>query len=159
MTGQEFSERYLPLGEGLFRVAYALLGAEADAEDALQDLYVKLWNDRDTLDHVHNPRAYSITLLRNLCLDRLRAKRRSAARPLEADVAAEGSADARTLEREQRARLVRAIEALPASQRTVVELRLLQGLSYEEIAEKTALSPLSLRVLLARARKTIKSQL
>ena len=74
MTGQEFSERYLPLGEGLFRVAYALLGAEADAEDALQDLYVKLWNDRDTLDHVHNPRAYSITLLRNLCLDRLRAK-------------------------------------------------------------------------------------
>ena len=52
-----------------------------------------------------------------------------------------------------------AIEGLPKNQRAVVEMRLLQGLSYEEIAEETSLSPLSLRVLLARARKTIKSQL
>ena len=159
MTGQEFSELYLPLGEGLYRVAHALLADAADAEDALQDLYVKLWDSRDTLDHVHNPRAYAITLLRNLCLDRLRAKSRSAAQPLDAEPAADGSADEKTLGREQRARLVDAIESLPKNQRTVVEMRLLQGLSYEEIAAETSLSPLSLRVLLARARKTIKSQL
>ena len=159
MTGQEFSTLYLPLGDGLYRVAYGLLASEADAEDALQDLYVKLWDNRDTLDHVHNPRAYCITLLRNLCLDRLRARSRAATQPLAAEAAADESADARALGREQRARLVGAIEGLPKNQRAVVEMRLLQGLSYEEIAAETSLSPLSLRVLLARARKTIKSQL
>lgn len=159
MTGQEFSTLYLPLGEGLYRVAYGLLASEADAEDALQDLFVKLWDRRDTLDYVHNPRAYCITMLRNLCLDRLRARSRAAEEPLETEAAAEDSADARTLDREQRARLVRAVEGLPKNQRAVVEMRLLQGLTYEEIAAETSLSPLSLRVLLARARKTIKSQL
>ena len=73
MTAGEFKEKYLPLGEPLYRVAFYMLESGADAEDAVQDLFVRLWSSRDSLDSVRNPKAYCITMLRNICIDRMRA--------------------------------------------------------------------------------------
>lgn len=159
MTVQDFRETYLPLSEGLYRVAYGLLESRPDAEDAVQDLYIKLWGMRESLDAVHNPRAYSITLLRNLCIDRIR---RSAGQPapLDADPVSpvSGPEESLTL-RERIGRVRKALLELPENQRKVLEMRTLQNLSYDQIAAQTGLSPLSLRVLLSRARKTIKQMI
>ena len=71
MTHDEFKARYLPLSEGLFRIAFHYLEDSSDAQDTVQDLYIKLWNSKDKLDTVLNPQAYAYTLLRNLCIDSL----------------------------------------------------------------------------------------
>ena len=49
MDAREFKQRYMPHHQVLYRVAYHLTGNEQDAEDLLQDLYLKLWQKRDDL--------------------------------------------------------------------------------------------------------------
>lgn len=159
MTARQFSDIYTPLSDSLYRVAYYLLESQADAEDAVQDLYIKLWNSRDTLDAVHNPGAYCITLMRNLCIDRIRKASRRVTAELKGDVSADECADDSLIYKEQLGRIREAMEKLPKSQRTVLEMKTMQGLSYEEIQEKTGLGYTSLRVLLSNARKAIKRQL
>ncbi|MDO5321204.1 MAG: RNA polymerase sigma factor [Bacteroidia bacterium] len=159
MTARQFSDIYTPLSDNLYRVAYYLLESQADAEDAVQDLYIKLWNSRDTLDAVRNPGAYCITLMKNLCIDRIRKTSRRVTAELKDDVSADGSADDTVIYKEQLERVRKAMERLPRSQRTVLEMKTMQGLSYEEIQEKTGLGYTSLRVLLSNARKAIKRQL
>lgn len=159
MTARQFSDIYTPLSDSLYRVAYYLLESQDDAEDAVQDLYVKLWNSRDTLDAVHNPGAYCITLMRNLCIDRIRKASRRPNAELKDDVSTDECADDSLIYKEQLDRIRKAMEKLPKSQRTVLEMKTMQGLSYEEIQEKTGLGYTSLRVLLSNARKAIKRQL
>ena len=72
MTEARFHTVWIPLQERFYRVAYYLLEDRADALDAVQDLYVKLWKMRDSLDLVRNPGAYGALLVRNLCIDRIR---------------------------------------------------------------------------------------
>lgn len=159
MTAQQFNSEYLPLSDNLYRVAYYLLESQADAEDAVQDLYIKLWNSRDTLDAVHNPGAYCITLMRNLCIDRIRKATRHGSAELQDNFQSDASADDSILYKEQADRVRKAMDRLPKSQKLVLEMKTMQGLSYEEIQEKTGLSYTSLRVLLSNARKAIKRQL
>ena len=76
MEYRDFCETFMPLSDDLYKVAYCLLESESDAMDALQDLFLKLWEKRDSLDGIKNPKGYCITLLKNLCLDRLRTSER-----------------------------------------------------------------------------------
>ena len=73
MDVEVFKRRFLPFHPKLYRVAYALVGDRADAEDLLQEAYARLWDRRDELEDVRNPEAFAVTLLRNLCLDFLRS--------------------------------------------------------------------------------------
>mgnify|MGYP002623187306 CR=1 FL=1 len=75
MTEAGFHTVWVPLQDRFYRVAFYLLENRADALDAVQDLYVKLWKMRDSLDLVRNPGAYGTLLLRNLCIDRIRRAR------------------------------------------------------------------------------------
>jgi RNA polymerase sigma-70 factor (ECF subfamily) len=72
MTEKEFHTHYLALSDVLYRIAYYILESEDEAEDAVQETFVKLWKGRSSLDSVNNPKSYSIAILRNLCLDRIR---------------------------------------------------------------------------------------
>ena len=72
MTETRFHQEYLPLAQTLYRIAYYILESETEAEDALQEVYAKLWEARDGLDGVNSPKAYAIRMLKNLCLDRIR---------------------------------------------------------------------------------------
>lgn len=81
MTRQEFIKDYLPLSEALFRVAYYILEDSGDAEDAVQDLFMKIWTS-ELPGTVGNPKAYCITMMRNLCIDRIRRERNIRREPL-----------------------------------------------------------------------------
>lgn len=154
MTYEEFCSTWIPLGESLLPAAAGILGSLDDAEDVLQDLYVKLWRQRDTLDSVHNPSGYAMRVLKNMCVDFLRAKRPDV--PLPEELEGFGSPDSRMEERERIRCLASDILKLPRTQRQVLEMRTMQGLSYEEISRETGISQLSLRVLLSKARKTLR---
>lgn len=154
MTYEEFCSNWIPLGNSLLGTAAGILGSQEDAEDALQDLFVKLWQQRDTLDSVHNPPGYAKRVLKNLCIDRIRSTKPGV--PLPPELEGFESGDSRIESREQIRLMAEAVRKLPESQRKVLEMRILQDLSYEEISQKTGMSQLTLRVLLSRARKTLR---
>ena len=159
MTYQQFCDIYLPLTEGLYRVAYYLLESEQDAKDAVQDLFIKLWDSRETLDNVHNPMGYSIRLLKNQCIDSLRKKSRLARADLTDEIASDDTADGPQAAREQTERLMRAVRKLPEKQRKVLELKMLHGMSNDQISQETGMSNLAVRVMISRARAKLKEAL
>ena len=154
MTDARFHTVWIPLQDRFYRVAYYLLEDRADALDAVQDLYMKLWRMRESLDLVRNPGAYGALLMRNLCIDRIR--RLAPAGELPEDLPGQEPPDEALEAQETLGILMQAMERLPDSQRNLAKLHLLQGLSYDEIAAQTGLSPLCIRVQVSLARKKLK---
>ena len=154
MTDARFHTVWIPLQDRFYRVAYYLLEDRADALDAVQDLYVKLWRMRESLDLVRNPGSYGALLMRILCIDRIR--RLAPAGELPDDFPGQDPPDEALEAQETLDILMRAMERLPDSQRNLAKLHLLQGLSYDEIAAQTGLSPLNIRVQVSLARKKLK---
>lgn len=155
MTPEEFIDLYLQLEEGLYRVAFRLLDSQAEAEDAVQDLFIKIWSRIDSLERVSYPQAWCLTLMRNHCIDRLRAKAGQQTVPVEENLPAEE-------ELERSARMKRAWEAvlaLPPRSRELLRLRLVEDLSYEEISRQTGLSQNALRVAFHRLKNHLKKKI
>lgn len=159
MTEKEFHSQYLSLAEACYRVAFYILESEAEAEDAVQELFLKLWRKRDGLDGIQNPKAYAMTLLRNLCLDRIRQVQKFTDEEITEEAAGSYDGDASMDQKEKLDKVLAAVKSLPDKQRKVLILRTIKGLSYEEIAEKTGINYLALRVLLSRARQSLRQVL
>lgn len=156
MTGRDFSATYIPLKENFYRVAYYLLEDSQDAEDVVQDLYIKLWNSLDSLDAVRNPRAYGITILHNLCIDRIRRSEKMKGGEIKDAVSDAEEIDSALAAKENFERVTRAVSTLPDRQREVLLMKAVYDLSYEEIQERTGMSYVLLRVLLSQARSKLK---
>ena len=171
-----FKQRFLPFHPKLYRIAYALLDNKADAEDILQDAYCKLWNKRDELGDIQNPEAFSITLVKNLCLDTDAARMGQYVKDFSIFMMAyfvdnydEGYAVTQTEtfknwekeleEKEDIRHIQELIEQLPENQRQVIRLRGIEDCSYEDIEQITGLSSSNIRTLLSRARKLIREKL
>lgn len=156
MSTEEFTELYLPLREALYRVAFFILESEDDAMDAVQDLYLKLLSSPDALETVRNPKAYCITLMRNICLDRVRkASRRPETEVMEA-VSDESPADERMSDRQRIKDICQKLSSLPEREKTVLRMKVFEDLSYDEIQKRTGIGYLSLRVLLSNARRKLR---
>lgn len=159
MTPEVLTETFKSLSDGLYRVAYYVLESQADAEDAVQDLFIKLWNSREQLDTVLNLKAYCTTLMKNLCIDKLRKEQRVQGMEPGPDIAESRLVDEDYDAREKLGKVLAAIERLPARQRDVMKMYVLEEMSYEEIEKRTGMSNLTLRVLLSNARKSLRSQI
>ena len=156
MSAEEFTELYLPLRGALYRVAFFILESEDDAMDAVQDLYLKLLSSPDALETVRNPKAYCITLMRNICLDRVRkASRRPETEVMEA-VSDESPADERMSDRQRIKDICQKLSSLPERERTVLRMKVFEDLSYDEIQKRTGIGYLSLRVLLINERRKLR---
>ena len=156
----DFRNIWLPLADRFYKVAWYLLEDEADAEDAVQELYLKLWSARKTLGGVQNPAAYGISMLKNICIDRIRKRQIRKAEPLEKAPPLEDAPPERRAEMKDTLRhLLDEMEKLPQKQRDVLRMRTIDELEYEEISEKTGLSQVHIRVLITTARKTLKQKL
>ena len=156
----DFSNIWLPLTDRFYKVAFYLLESESDAEDAVQELYLKLWSARNSLENVNNPVAYGISMLKNICIDRIRRRTARQTEPLEkAPPLAEVSAHRHTEIKDTLRFLLKEMEKLPQKQREVLKLRVMDGLEYEDISRRTGLSQVHVRVLVATARKTLKKKL
>lgn len=156
----DFNNIWIPLAERFYRVAFYLLESESDAEDAVQELYLKLWSARSSLADVRNPFAYGVSLLKNICIDRIRRRTARQTEPLEkASPLAEVSAHRHMEIKDTLRFLLGEMEKLPQRQREVLKLRAMEGLEYEDISRRTGLSQVHARVLVATARKTLKSKL
>ena len=157
MTDARFHTVWIPLQERFYRVAYYILEDEAEAEDAVQELYLKLWSGKDALSGIRNPKGYGLRVLRNLCLDRIRRSRKMETPAVLPEPEWPGRQDEAVDEKQRLAKVLDAIKSLPDRQREVLTLRTLDGLSYEEISRRTGINQLTLRVLLSQARRKLKN--
>ena len=161
MEAETFKQRFLSFHPKLYRIALALVESPEDAEDILQEAYARLWSKRASLEAVQNPKAFAVTIVRNLCLAFLRSPRTSSrSEPLETVILhCEDSPERQVETRDQLRQVVRLIQELPPNQQQVIRLRGMEDCSVEEIAEITGFSPANVRTLLSRARKYIKGKL
>lgn len=159
MTREEFKAKFLPLSDGLFRIALHYLEDVSDAQDAVQDVFIKLWNTQDKLDGVKNPEAYSYTLIKNTCIDRLRRARKTVQPGELEERSGDDPPDKELSDKEALRKALACIDELPEKQREIVRLRIFEELEYDEIAEKLGISEINTRVQLSLARKTLKSRM
>lgn len=134
-------DRYAPTILGMAR---RFLRDAASAEDALQDVFIELWQSAAKFDAtLASERTYVLTIARRRLIDRLRRRKaRPPGEPLDG-VAEPATDDANQLERversEQAARAAHALKSLSSDQRGVLELALGHGLTYTEVAERLRL--------------------
>ena len=137
-------------------MAMAILPNEEDAADALQDAFCKLWPRRATINDEAKAEALTGITLRNICIDRTR-KRELPTVPLDEE---HDTVDTETTykEREERYNTVKAIidNELTQLQRTIVELKEIEGLEIEEIARRQNRTESAVRMNLSRARNKIR---
>ena len=156
----DFNNIWIPLADRFYRVAYYLMESEEDAEDAVQELYLKLWAARSGLSGVQNPSAYGISMLKNICIDRIRKRMVRKAEPLDKVAHPEDAhTESRTDIKDTLRYLLQEMEKLPDKQRVVLWMRAVEGLEYEDIARRTGLSEVYIRVLVTMARKTLKTRI
>ena len=157
MSAEEFKKQYLPYQQKLYRIAIRLLEDSFEAEDIVQETFIKLWDKRDDLHHIDNCESYCIRMVKNLCLDVLRSKRNKTNQPIdEADITENEQVTGQIEIKEDLDHLNYLMELLPEQQKRVLELKHYEGYSTEEIEEITGFSSVHIRVLLSRGRKRIR---
>ena len=159
MDVQAFKQRILPVQGRLFRVAQLFLRNREEAEDALQDVLLRLWTNRQQLGTYQSIEALAVQMTKNLCLDRLKAHRMQKMTDDTAwlDVSADGVSPYRQVELADSARLMQQlIDALPDPQKLIVHLRDVEECSFEEIEQITGLTINHIRVILSRARQHLR---
>lgn len=124
----------------MYRVAVAILGSADDAADVVQDIMVRLWNNRHALDSVSSLSGYAINAVRNECVTRMNRTQQCAG--IDSLFGPRADDDQHSaMERRESLRIVTgAIEAMPDTQRRVMELSAFGALSNSEIAEATGLT-------------------
>ena len=142
----------MPLQQMLYREACRMLGDRFEAEDAVQNLYVRLWEQKERLDDLVSPKEYCLRALKNICIDRWRRMR---ARDEEVDFVeeiSEANAPPDTEREEAEEFVEHFLATLPERQQRVMTMKM-QGNSIEEIAEVTELTEGNVKVMLSRIRK------
>lgn len=160
MNPAEFAAYLIPKKDKIFRFARAILSDVSEAEDATQDIFEKLWREQDRLQDIKNLDAFIMVSVRNLCYDRLRRRKLQTSKldevKAQSATAVVGfSPDTLDI----RAVLLRVMEALPPKQRAILHLRDVEGYDIDEIASIVEMGEPSVRVLLSRARQSVRVRL
>ena len=162
MRSSEFKILVLPFSSRLYRLAYSLLGNREEAEDAVQEVYMKLWKMQDDLEKYNSIEALCVQVTRNHCLDQLRRRKleRAVKEEEEQERRGEFSNPSDEMIRKERSEILNhLINQLPEPQRSLVHFRHIEGKEYSEIEEIMDMKENAIRVSISRARKQLKDML
>lgn len=160
MNPEEFKIQVLPLKHKLFRLSLRLLENAEEAEDAIQDALLKLWTKREDLVNYSSVEAFAMTVTKNICLDRIRSRSFQTERLSERQAQSLRQDPVDILEKNDfNAFIRRIINSLPDQQKTIMHLRDIEGMEYEQIAEIMGLNINAIRVNLSRARKKVRDMI
>ncbi len=160
MTSSEFKQLILPLKNKLFRFAQSFVCRE-DAEDVVQDVMIKCWEDIEDPNNIDNMEAFSMKMVRNKSLDKLKKKGRNYLQVVDQYNLSSGTKNPyeETKEKESISQIRDIIQLLPQKQKNVILLRDIEGYSYNEIGETLDLSIDQVKVNLHRARTYVRKQM
>lgn len=159
MSSKEFLDLVLPIKQKIFRLSKRLLTSTEEAEDATQEILIKAWNKNSELKSYTSVEAMMMTMTKNYCLDRLKSKQASNLRIVHTNYANRENLEKQTEDRDNLSWVEKIVSQLPETQKMIIQLREIEELEFEEIAQIMQMSETNVRVTLSRARKTIKEKM
>jgi RNA polymerase sigma-70 factor (ECF subfamily) len=142
-------------------IAFRIVKNKPEAEDAVQEVFMKMWTMKNKLDEYDDIEAVAVTIVKNKCIDVVRRRKFSegAAQPPAVMIFENPDSPYDQIVANETNEIVRKIiSELNPNFRELVQLREIDGLSYEEISSMTGSNVNSIRVSVSRARKIIKEE-
>ena len=160
MHQKEFIQLVTPFKDKVFRLAKRLLISTEEAEDATQEVLVKLWNKNDKLDAYTSLEAFAMTTTKNYCLDQLKSKRASNLQLVHSNYEDKQVGLLQKIEDTDSLSWVeKIINELPEQQKLIVQMRDIEEMDFEEIAKILEMNEQAVRTALSRARKMIREKM
>ena len=160
MTQSEFLNVVMPFKDKLYRLSKRLLISSEEAEDATQEVLMKLWSKNSNIANYKNVEAFAMTMTKNFCLDRLKSKQSSNLKLVHSNYEDGSTSLQKQLEaRDSISWVEKIMEELPEQQKLVLQLRDVEEYDYKEIGDLLEMQPTAVRVALSRARKTVREKL
>ncbi|MDB4121470.1 RNA polymerase sigma factor [bacterium] len=160
MTQTEFLNIVMPFKDKVFRLAKRLLVSREEAEDATQEVLLKLWNNKLKIAEYKNVEAFSMTMTNNYCFDKLKSKQAQNLKIVHSNYEEKNTPLQKQVELNDSVSWVAKIIAdLPEQQKMIIQLRDIEDYDFDEIAKMLDMNNTAVRVALSRARKTIREKL
>lgn len=160
MNHDEFKKRFLSFHSLIYRISYSIVADKDDADDVSQDVFIRLWEQRNNLDTVRNDEAFVVTMTKNISIDLLRNKHHKVTWVVEnKDMSTELHEEERMDARDELSKVMKCMKTLPEMQQEVIRLRHFADRSITEIAAITQQTETNVRQLLSRARRAMKEKL
>ena len=149
-----------PVKDKMYRMALRLLTSKEAAEDATQEVILKLWSRKEKIKHYANVEAFAMTVTKNYCLDQLKLKYNNNLRIVHQNYESNSTSLQSEIEvNDEMEWLGKIVATLPEQQKMIFQLRDIEQYEYDEIAEIMEMNQTAIRVALSRARKTIREKL
>ena len=160
MNQNEFMQLVNPFKDKLYRVAKRLLVSTEEAEDAIQEVLVKLWNRNKTLYDYKSVEAVAMTMTKNYCLDQLKSKRASNIKIVHNNFTdREAGLQQKLEDNDTWSWVEKIINNLPEQQKLIVQMRDIEEMEFKEMSDVLEMNEQAIRTALSRARKTIRDKM
>lgn len=155
MTVQDYNNCVDQYSDGVYRFIVKNIGQEADAQDIVQTAFEKLWVNREKVETL-KAKSYLFTIAYHLMIDQIRKDNKESITDNFEEVKGQTHPNTNS---ELKQILLRAINELNPTQKSLVLLKDYEGYSYQEIGEIMNLSESQVKVYLHRARQILKGKL
>lgn len=160
MTIENFKSEVLPIRNKLYRLAVRFLNNSAEAEDTVQEVFIRLWSKKEKLAEYRSIEAFAMVITKNLCLDKIKSIRNQTIEIEKANLQMNDNNPYNQVDMKDTVSKIHEIIAnLPEQQKLIIHLRDIENCDFDEIAEITQLNLNTIRVNLSRARKKVRDTL
>ncbi len=161
MEQNEFITHAKRMKSRLLRLAFRILNNREDAEEAVQEAFIKIWEKRSTINKDANIDGFATVVLRNICLDKFKSKhykhKKSDIDDYSYILETSDVSPYKNAEYKDAAALIyKIIEELPEKARQIIQLRDIDGFSNPEVAQILGIDENVVKVTLSRTRKKIR---
>lgn len=160
MDQHAFLKIFEPVRSKLYRLSLRLLVSKEAAEDATQEVFLKLWERKEKLKDYNSPEAYAMTITKNYCLDQLKLRQNNNLRIVHNNYEEKSTALQKQLEAKNEYEWIQKLmEDLNEQQKAIIQMRDIEEMEYDEIAQIMEMNETAVRVALSRGRKKLREGL
>lgn len=159
---EHFKTQILPMKDKLFRVSCRITNDASEAEDVVQEVFIKVWDLRSEWSKYNNLQGWVMQLIKNKSIDKTRSKyRKTTSLDGVYNMAQHGNSPEQIAVLSDSMRQIKTLmsDLLPEKQRLIMELRDFDEMTYQEVADELAIPLNHVKVNLSRARKTVREAL
>ena len=154
MTRKQFVKEVMPFSEKVYRLSFRFLKDPELAKDMVQNIFCKLWDHRAKLEELNSKEGYIIRMTKNACLDKIKLRK------VKTEILNHHKVTTPNYDSTEYVEVAKkVIETLPEKQRRIIQLRDVEGFSFDEISKLMELPLNNIRVSLSIARKKVRMEI